>query len=164
MTSQSAKWIATGCSLLVLVILALYLATGDLSKGSRFLPRCGFHELTGLYCPGCGNTRASYALLHGDVGSAIGQNAFFVLSLPFLILGAGKTWYAWMSNQKIRLLPFRWKWSYSLVIIGVLVAFTILRNVPARPFSWLAPDRVTSNLPVSGHSEPKEDSSLLSEH
>ena len=74
MTSQSAKWIATGCSLLVLVILALYLATGDLSKGSRFLPRCGFHELTGLYCPGCGNTRASYALLHGDVGSAIGQN------------------------------------------------------------------------------------------
>ena len=28
---------------------------------------CIFHELTGLYCPGCGGTRALKALLRGDV-------------------------------------------------------------------------------------------------
>lgn len=28
---------------------------------------CVFHELTGLYCPGCGGTRACKYLLHGDI-------------------------------------------------------------------------------------------------
>ncbi len=28
---------------------------------------CIFHELTGLYCPGCGGTRAFFALLKGDL-------------------------------------------------------------------------------------------------
>lgn len=27
--------------------------------------KCIFHEFTGLYCPGCGGTRAFFALLHG---------------------------------------------------------------------------------------------------
>lgn len=29
------------------------------------VPPCYFHQLTGLYCPGCGGTRAWIALLHG---------------------------------------------------------------------------------------------------
>ncbi len=28
---------------------------------------CAFHQMTGLYCPGCGGTRAFYALLDGDL-------------------------------------------------------------------------------------------------
>lgn len=146
--SRKARWIATGCTLLVASCLALYLATADLAEGNRFLPRCGFNDLTGLYCPGCGDTRASYALLHGDVSGALRQNAFFVVSLPFLLLAAGKGWYCWITERKIRLLPFQWKWGYSLVIIGTLVLFTILRNVPVEPFSWLAPDPIVKEAPA----------------
>lgn len=28
---------------------------------------CLFHEITGLYCPGCGGTRAAKAMLKGDL-------------------------------------------------------------------------------------------------
>ena len=28
---------------------------------------CAFHSLTGLYCPGCGGTRAVRKLLYGDL-------------------------------------------------------------------------------------------------
>ena len=38
---------------------------------TAYLPPCMFHAMTGLYCPGCGGTRAGYALLRGDVGMSL---------------------------------------------------------------------------------------------
>jgi Protein of unknown function (DUF2752) len=50
-----------------------------------FYPRCPFYAATHLLCPGCGSTRALYALLHGDPGAALHYNAMFTLLLPFLL-------------------------------------------------------------------------------
>ena len=47
--------------------------------------RCFFYELTDLYCPGCGSSRALSSLLHGDWKGAFTHN---VLVLP---LGAPAT-------------------------------------------------------------------------
>src|SRR4051812_3951253 len=49
-----------------------------------FYPRCLFHEVTGLHCPGCGATRALHQLLHGRVVEAMGLNAMLVAALPYL--------------------------------------------------------------------------------
>lgn len=72
-----------------------------------FYPRCAFHAMTGLDCPGCGATRAVHALLHGRVAEAFRYNAMlfvafgvFGLSLPNLARGErprflDRPWFAW---------------------------------------------------------------------
>lgn len=47
-----------------------------------FYPRCIFHALTGLQCPGCGGTRALYHLLHLDFSQAMHYNALVTLLAP----------------------------------------------------------------------------------
>jgi hypothetical protein len=99
-----------------------------------FYPVCQFHLLTGLYCPGCGATRASYQLLHGNLLTALRDNALFVLSLP--ALAARGIWYL---NQQRRRQPVRFfippaaLWAF----LAVALVFVVLRNLPA--FSFLAP-------------------------
>src|SRR5450631_3803194 len=55
-----------------------------------FYPVCLFHSLTGLNCPGCGMTRALYALLHGNLRVALKDNALFILTLGALAVWAAQ--------------------------------------------------------------------------
>ncbi|MDF1823188.1 MAG: DUF2752 domain-containing protein [Verrucomicrobiales bacterium] len=105
----------------------------------RWLPRCTLHHLTGLHCPGCGNTRATQALLRGDLYGAIQQNVAFVIALPFLLFGAGRLWCSWVFPGSLKPLPFSWKYGYSVALITLVVIFGVVRNIPRKPFSWLAP-------------------------
>ena len=157
MSHIAGKWAATVSALLVLTGLALYLRSADPVSPSRFLPRCSFHALTGLHCPGCGNTRATRALLHGDLGGAFRQNKLFVIGLPFLAFWACRSWLAWVYPQRVRPLPFRWRQSYTLSIVGVVMLFGILRNIPTRPFIWLAPVPVTENRESAVPEAPHQD-------
>ncbi|MDA7922164.1 DUF2752 domain-containing protein [Verrucomicrobiales bacterium] len=136
---RRGKWIISLFSAVILAALALYLRGADLRSGTRWLPPCTLNSMTGLHCPGCGNTRAAHAILHGDVAGAVQQNILFVIAIPFLGLGALRVWVDWVYPGKWKPLPFRWRWGYSLVIISFVVAFGILRNVPKYPYSWLAP-------------------------
>jgi Protein of unknown function (DUF2752) len=101
---------------------------------NNFYPICQFHALTGLYCPGCGATRATYQLLHGNFLMALRDNALFVISLA--LLAARGIWFLkrQRSHQPVRyfLPPFA-LW----VFLGVALVFVVLRNLPA--FSFLTP-------------------------
>lgn len=101
---------------------------------NNFYPTCQFHQITGLYCPGCGATRATYQLLHGNFLMAVHDNALYVIGLVALAirsLGYGK--------QKICRQPtgsFVSPTALWIFLVACLV-FGVLRNVPA--FSFLAP-------------------------
>lgn len=45
---------------------------------------CIFHVLTGLDCPGCGNTRAAQALMRLDFAAAFGYNLLFPVEFGYL--------------------------------------------------------------------------------
>lgn len=101
-------------------------------RTSTYLP-CPFHAVTGLWCPGCGATRAFGALVRGDVASAMSSN---LLALVLVVLGVGM-WITWvrarLSGTPVRQPPKVLVFSAAALVL----AFTIVRNVPAG--SWLAP-------------------------
>lgn len=102
-----------------------------------FYPQCVFYRLTGLYCPGCGTARGLHALLHMDIASAFSYNPLMVVFLPFLLYAGGKGAYRRISGTDTprRLVPAWVIWC----IFVLIVAYWILRNLPAWPFTLLAP-------------------------
>lgn len=115
--------------------------TVDPTKPS-FLPQCWLYAATGLWCPGCGGTRAVHSLLHGDVAAAFSYNPLFMVALPFMLAFAAR--YAFgilvpshrMSGNIA--VPPRLVMS---IAVG-LVLFAVLRNIPVEPFTFLAPPDV----------------------
>jgi len=100
----------------------------------HFYPVCQFHRLTGLNCPGCGGTRALYALLHGDVPTALRDNALLVAGLAGTGLRGG--WFAlnWLRGRRNgEFIPAR----YLLPLLVAIGGFGVLRNLPA--FAFLSP-------------------------
>lgn len=100
----------------------------------NFYPVCQFHRLTGLNCPGCGGTRALYALLHGNFFTALHDNALLVFGLA--ATGLRCAWFA--VNQKRgrtsgEFFPAKFLWP----LLAIVVVFTVLRNLPA--FAFLSP-------------------------
>lgn len=98
------------------------------------VPLCPFHSITGGYCPGCGATRAVHALLAGDPGLALRNNAVLVLALPVLVL----IWVDWtrsrVTGRPRRVVPPTWMMAACAALV---LLYGVLRNLPM--FWFLAP-------------------------
>jgi uncharacterized protein DUF2752 len=90
-------------------------------------PACPLHQYTGWWCPGCGTTRALHQLLHGNLREAFRLNPLAVVGLPLLGFFV-------VYRERVILKP-DWFW----VLFGAVVMFGVLRNIPAYPFTLLAP-------------------------
>jgi hypothetical protein len=132
-TAPSLKFFA-GAVLAFAILCALAVVFFFNPSANGFYPVCQFHRLTGLNCPGCGATRALYALLHGNFLIAMKNNALFVFSLAALAVWSACFAFRKMQNPNATLnLPPGVLWTF----LAVAIVFTILRNLPA--FSFLSP-------------------------
>jgi hypothetical protein len=129
--------------LLLLLPLVICAATAivvlyrvDPSHSDRY-PKCTFHWLTGLHCPGCGATRAVHALLHGRLLEALQFNALLIVGVPCVLAFA--FWrHRWGIGQFKTAVA---AWTIAIVVI----AFAVVRNIPNYPFELLAPPRASSS-------------------
>ena len=92
---------------------------------------CPLQATTGLDCPLCGATRATAALLRGDVVAALDHNALYVAALPVV----GVLVLLWLVRRR---LP---DWARSGVatwsVIVVAAVFTVARNIPIEALAVL---------------------------
>ncbi|WP_374011090.1 DUF2752 domain-containing protein [Streptomyces ipomoeae] len=110
-----------------------YVAAVDPNEPGHY-PVCPLWRFTGLYCPGCGGLRSAHAFAHGDLATALTDNALAVAGF----VGFAVLWTAWVVRVA-RGRPVRLELgTVQLWTLGVLVfAFTVVRNLPFG--GWLHP-------------------------
>jgi hypothetical protein len=103
-------------------------------------PQCILYNATGIYCAGCGATRAVYALLHGRLLDALHDNALFIAGLPLLLYVVGSyALNAWHRNAWPEIYVDGRAWRTIIGILLLMITFMVLRNLPGWPFDWLKP-------------------------
>lgn len=112
-----------------MVVAALVVATAAvdaMDPAHRHVPLCPLHAATGWWCPLCGGLRATQALAHGNVATALHDNAVFVASVPVL------AWFALDGLVRLRSArpPRAWGRTARVMVVVVAVGFTVLRNLP----------------------------------
>ena len=116
--------------LIALLIGIIYFIFGNIYN--IYIP-CVFHELTGLYCPGCGTTRMINSLIRLDFYQAFRYNQMVFILIPIFTLYLIDFIYKSIKNKK----PLLYKTPNYIwyIIVVLLVIFGIIRNI----FPYFAP-------------------------
>ena len=124
----------------ILIVCIIFLVLGILSMNYLGIGiPCVYYELSGLYCPGCGMTRAAFSLLKLDFYQAIRYNAFSIVILPLILLYIIGGVYAWLFN-KPNFIDKKIPGVIWIIFIIALLLYGVLRNIPE--FSYLAPTTI----------------------
>lgn len=141
---DASAWLVTRSAVARWIVVVLGLTTLGLlwaCDPSRWgVEMCRFHAATGLYCPACGITRATHALLHGHLVSALRYNAAWVVLLVPLGTAVMREFLVQRPGQacNIRRQVRRPGW-WALGLLVCLALFTLARNLPWYPFVLLTP-------------------------
>ncbi len=88
---------------------------------------CGFNELTGLLCPGCGLTRMCISIIELDFYSAFGYNKLIFVTLPVLALIFFNFEYNYIKTGEAKLnKPVQW---IGYLELALLLVFGVVRNI-----------------------------------
>ena len=139
MVKRIGRWCVLLGAPVVCLFAGIYAYHFDKVKQLGVTFPCAFLEAYGLYCPGCGNTRAFHALMHFDIVGVFQNNILFPWMLFILVwLGLGE-YLRLLLERRVLWLPKKFRIWWVWVALGIVALFTILRNIPVFPFSMLAP-------------------------
>lgn len=109
----------------------------DSNPNARFMPKCIFHEGTGLHCPGCGFTRMLHDMMHGRFLQAFNHNPLLFIVSPVLIYAIISRTKRWLTGTGLPEVTLTKR--AIMGIFWVVLAYWIIRNIPIYPFTLLAP-------------------------
>lgn len=125
------------CALTVIGVASLALID---PAETTLIPTCPCLLLTGLYCPGCGSLRAIHAITRLRFDRALGYNPLLVLFVPLFVwfFAANLAAACWDPDKiKFTLPPF-----FAKSLLLIIVAYFVIRNIPAYPFTLLQPHSI----------------------
>lgn len=116
--------------LVSVIVLLLALAAYQLRQdgGAGWMPGCFFRKLTDLECPGCGMTRATYAVLHGRFADAFRLNPVGIILFPLAMIGLGLEILGWVRGKAVYPRLSVGKWG-SIAIAAILIIWWVVRNM-----------------------------------
>lgn len=103
---------------------------GILTAAHITLPPCLFFRLTGLYCPGCGGTRACIALLHGHIlQSLIYHPVVLYGTAIYTVYTACNLLALFTKGRHFPLRGMAYRDIYLYIAVGLIIANWILKNI-----------------------------------
>ena len=118
---------------LIVILFFLFIIYFFLNEVLNFSIPCLFHELTGLYCPGCGITRLFFSLLKFDFYQAFRYNPLIFLLIILCLI----YWIIKILLKKLKWIDITIPNYIYYCLLVVVILFGILRNIPM--FDYLAP-------------------------
>jgi len=127
-TSQNWKPLQLAC-IGIIFALGAYLFYSHSPYDSGLFPKCPVLVSTGYQCTGCGSQRAFHDLMHLRISAAFSANPLALIAIPYMLLGYVAQWKAptstWWSRLRKTLFGVKAIW----VILGIIIVFTIGRNI-----------------------------------
>lgn len=112
-----------------MVLLAAFLFRAEILAAAAAVGRwmfCPMYAFTGILCPGCGGTRATLALLHGDLWLSLRCNPTVAGIVLVLLLWYAETVLKCLGKPRKLIPRSLWFW---LIAIAVLLLWTAARNL-----------------------------------
>ncbi len=131
LNQNSLRGIGIACTTAGIVALhagaAVFFASHD-PYSSTVFPPCPILALTGWQCPGCGGTRATYSLFHGDVVTSLRMNPLVIAGYLSGVFLAGMIGANWAGKQRLaRILSIA-----AIAVVAATGIYTgIIRNLLA---------------------------------
>ena len=125
MTVKKGLPIILGIAATAFVLTLLYLFN---PVETAYSPKCIFHVMTGLNCPGCGMQRFLHAFMHGNFLEAIQYNYILIFLIPYLLFFGTERFLLSGGRQE------RWKTiiegrAMTIILMIIAPSWFIIRNV-----------------------------------
>lgn len=131
-TQKSEEDILYGIGLAALILVILGALACVVFHYSPMTPLfgvpCGFRAITGFYCPGCGGTRAVYAILHGKFLSSLYCHPAVLPALIFYVVFMGSHTVEKIFHPR-NFHGLKYRHLYTFLIVGLLLFNFVMKNV-----------------------------------
>lgn len=125
--SRTVFYILSALSILGILAVGIVHITGvNLDNSLPEIP-CSFRTATGLYCPGCGGTRAFLAILNLNFVESFLFHPVLLISLIIIIVFIISHILNILSKDKIR--AMRIKPVFFFIVIGIILLQWIIKNM-----------------------------------